>query len=75
MEYPNKFGWLFVVHVTFRWQATEIRYEISLRLVARASASLFAPQKFDFAQDDIQNLCWVIFVRNDGTSRTSPPTN
>ena len=39
--------------VTSIQKATEIRNEIPLRLTPCASASLFAPQKFDFAQDDM----------------------
>ena len=53
MGSPNEFGWLSTENVTSPQQATQIRYEIPRRLTPCASASLFAQQKFDFAQDDI----------------------
>ena len=60
---PNKFGWLAKANVTFRQKATESRYEIPLRLVARAFSSLLAQKKFDFAQDDMMIDCVILCIR------------
>ena len=49
----NEFGWLSTENVTFLRQATKIRYEIPLRLMARGFSSLIARKNFDSAQDDI----------------------
>ena len=64
MGSPKKFRWLADVDVTSHQKATEIRYEIPRRLAPCASASLFAQQKFDFAQDDIQWYYFSIVFRS-----------
>ena len=77
MGSPNEFRWLAEANVTSHQNATEISYEIPLRLTARAFACSLTlnPQKFDCAQDDRLFCYFVPLVRNYGTPRTSSPTN
>ena len=56
----------FCINVTSHQQATEICYEIPLRLKPRASACSLTlnPQKFDSAQDDKLIIRFIIIVKS-----------
>ena len=53
MGSPNEFGWLAIANVTSPLESHRNSLRDPAAAPPCASASLFAQQKFDFAQDDI----------------------
>ena len=53
MGSPNEFGWLAITNVTSPLESHRNSLRDPAAAPPCASASLFAQQKFDFAQDDI----------------------